>query len=83
MIEPMYGILPGLKHYTRSRREKRHSHYPVLFFTTDLPSKLVYSYFAVALAQAGFPVVMPDAPEQGARFDDETRRLQRFWVTAG
>lgn len=52
----------------------------VLFYHGFTSSKLVYSYFAVALAQAGFRVVMPDAPEHGARFDgDETRRLQRFW----
>jgi len=43
-------------------------------------SKLVYSYFAVALAQAGFRVVMPDAPDHGARFSgDEHARLGQFW----
>ena len=52
----------------------------IVFYHGFTSSKLVYSYFAVALAQAGFRVVMPDAPEHGARFDgDETRRLQRFW----
>lgn len=52
----------------------------IIFYHGFTSSKLVYSYFAVALAQAGFRVVMPDAPEHGARFDgDETRRLQRFW----
>ncbi len=43
-------------------------------------SKLVYSYFAVALAEAGFRVIMPDAPEHGARYQgDEAGRMQRFW----
>lgn len=52
----------------------------IVFYHGFTSSKLVYSYFAVALAQAGFRVVMPDASEHGARFDgDETRRLQRFW----
>lgn len=42
---------------------------PTLFFYHGfLSSKLVYSYFAVALAQVGFRVIMPDADEHGARF---------------
>lgn len=54
---------------------------PTLFFYHGfLSSKLVYSYFAVALAQAGFRVIMPDADEHGARFSgDENRRLEQFW----
>ena len=54
---------------------------PTLFFYHGfLSSKLVYSYFAVALAQAGFRVIMPDADEHGARFTgDENRRLGQFW----
>ena len=40
----------------------------VVFYHGFTSSKLVYSYFAVALAQAGFRVVMPDAPDHGARF---------------
>lgn len=52
----------------------------IIFYHGFTSSKLVYSYFAVALAQAGFRVIMPDAPEHGARFDgDETRRMARFW----
>jgi fermentation-respiration switch protein FrsA (DUF1100 family) len=43
-------------------------------------SSLVYSYFAVALAQAGFRVIMPDAPDHGARFrGDAQDRMHRFW----
>lgn len=54
---------------------------PTLFFYHGfLSSKLVYSYFAVALAQVGFRVIMPDADEHGARFTgDENRRLGQFW----
>ncbi len=52
----------------------------VVFYHGFTSSKLVYSYFAVALAQRGLRVIMPDAPEHGARFDgDEHTRLQRFW----
>lgn len=52
----------------------------VVFYHGFTSSKLVYSYFAVALAQAGFRVVMPDAPDHGARFTgNEAARLGQFW----
>nr|WP_318383271.1 esterase [uncultured Enterobacter sp.] len=52
----------------------------VVFYHGYTSSKLVYSYFAVALAQAGFRVVMPDAPDHGARFGgDADARLTQFW----
>ncbi|SNY68564.1 esterase [Enterobacter sp. CC120223-11] len=52
----------------------------VVFYHGFTSSKLVYSYFAVALAQAGFRVIMPDAPEHGSRFTgDAGARLQHFW----
>ena len=52
----------------------------VVFYHGFTSSKLVYSYFAVALAQAGFRVVMPDAPDHGARFSgNEQARLGQFW----
>jgi fermentation-respiration switch protein FrsA (DUF1100 family) len=52
----------------------------VIFYHGFTSSKLVYSYFAVALAQAGFRVVMPDAPDHGSRFSgDEQTRLGQFW----
>ena len=52
----------------------------MVFYHGFTSSKLVYSYFAVALAQAGFRVVMPDAPDHGARFaGDEEARLGQFW----
>ncbi|EIZ8956773.1 esterase [Cronobacter sakazakii] len=52
----------------------------VMFYHGFTSSKTVYSYFAVALAQAGFRVIMPDAPDHGARFsDDAPRRMTQFW----
>jgi fermentation-respiration switch protein FrsA (DUF1100 family) len=52
----------------------------VVFYHGFTSSKLVYSYFAVALAQAGFRVIMPDAAEHGARFNgDGQGRMARFW----
>ncbi len=45
----------------------------VVFYHGFTSSSLVYSYFAVALAQAGFRVVMPDAPEHGARFGGDSQ----------
>lgn len=52
----------------------------IIFYHGFTSSGLVYSYFAVALAQAGFRVIMPDAAEHGARFNgDGQTRLSRFW----
>lgn len=52
----------------------------IVFYHGFTSSKLVYSYFAVALAEAGFRVIMPDAAEHGARFyGDDAGRMQRFW----
>ena len=52
----------------------------VVFYHGFTSSSLVYSYFAVALARAGFRVIMPDAPEHGERFSgDESGRLLHFW----
>lgn len=52
----------------------------VVFYHGFTSSNTVYSYFAVALAQAGFRVVMPSAPEHGSRFNgDEQERLLHFW----
>lgn len=52
----------------------------IIFYHGFTSSKRVYSYFAVALAEAGFRVIMPDAPEHGARYDGDDRgRMQRFW----
>lgn len=43
----------------------------IVFYHGFTSSKLVYSYFAVALAQAGFRVIMPDAPDHGSRFEGD------------
>lgn len=52
----------------------------VVFYHGFTSSKLVYSYFAVALAQAGMRAIMPDAPRHGARYDgDAQTRLHQFW----
>lgn len=52
----------------------------VIFYHGFSSSKMVYSYFAVALALAGFRVIMPDAAEHGARFNGDAQgRLMRFW----
>ena len=69
-----------MKYYTLSLREKCTPAACCGFYHGFTSSKLVYSYFAVALAQAGFRVVMPDAPDHGARFTgDEQVRLGQFW----
>ncbi len=52
----------------------------VIFWHGYLSSKEVYAWAAVALAQAGFRVIMPDADGHGSRYDgDDARRLTRFW----
>lgn len=60
---------------------KQHTPLPcIVFYHGFTSSSLVYSYFAVALAQAGFRVIMPDAAEHGERFEgNEQARMQRFW----
>lgn len=52
----------------------------IVFYHGFTSSKQVYSYFAVALALAGFRVIMPDALDHGSRFSgDDVARMQRFW----
>lgn len=52
----------------------------VVFYHGFTSSALVYSYIAVALAQAGFRVIMPDAPDHGERFSGNAPdRLLHFW----
>lgn len=46
----------------------------VIFYHGFTSSSLVYSYFAVALAQAGLRVIMPDAPDHGSRFSGDAAR---------
>ncbi|MDF4192158.1 hypothetical protein PV939_12180 [Ligilactobacillus salivarius] len=52
----------------------------VIFYHGFTSSSLVYSYFAVALAQAGLRVIIPAAPDHGSRFSvAAARRLTQFW----
>lgn len=52
----------------------------VVFYHGFTSSNVVYSYFAVALAQAGFRVIMPSAADHGERFTgDSEGRMQHFW----
>lgn len=81
MIELETRQLAGIEILHATPAGKRAVPLPtVLFYHGFGSSKLVYSYFAVALAQAGFRVVMPDARDHGARFNgDEQARLGQFW----
>ncbi|URQ60407.1 esterase [Pantoea alhagi] len=52
----------------------------VIFWHGYLSSKEVYAWAAVALAQAGFRVIMPDADQHGARYGGNSAyRLAHFW----
>lgn len=81
MIELETRQLAGIEILHATPAGKRAVPLPtVLFYHGFGSSKLVYSYFAVALAQAGFRVVMPDARDHGARFNgDGQARLGQFW----
>lgn len=81
MIELETRQLAGIEILHATPAGKRAVPLPtVLFYHGFGSSKLVYSYFAVALAQAGFRVVMPDACDHGARFNgDEQARMGQFW----
>ncbi|ALB64173.1 YjfP protein [Cronobacter condimenti 1330] len=66
--------------YAAPADAENHALPTVLFYHGFTSSKTVYSYFAVALAQAGFRVIMPDAPDHGARFSgDAAHRMTQFW----
>ena len=49
-----------------------------IFYHGFTSSSLVYSYFAVALAQAGLRVIMPDAPDHGSRFSTKYAGIHYF-----
>ncbi|MFS2224329.1 esterase [Pantoea sp. B65] len=52
----------------------------IVFYHGFTSSKEVYSWFAVALAQAGFRVLLPDAAQHGSRYNgDAQQRLGHFW----
>ena len=81
MIEMYTEQLGGIEVLHAVPAGKKESKLPVVFFYHGFTSsKLVYSYFAVALAQAGMRVMMPDAEQHGSRFNgDDTARLYQFW----
>lgn len=81
MIELSTDTFAGIDclHATPSGQQKQPLP-TVIFYHGFTSSKEVYAYFAVALAQAGFRVVMPDACQHGARYDgDAQARLGHFW----
>ncbi|MBV7406008.1 esterase [Enterobacter sp. ENT03] len=81
MIELETRHLAGIEILHATPAGQREQPLPtVVFYHGFSSSKLVYSYFAVALAQAGMRVVMPDARDHGARFNgDAIARLGQFW----
>jgi len=81
MIEMYTEQLGGIEVLHAVPAGKKESKLPVVFFYHGFTSsKLVYSYFAVALAQAGMRVIMPDAEQHGSRFNgDDAARLYQFW----
>jgi len=81
MIELTTDTLAGIECLHAAPAGQRHQPLPtVLFYHGFTSSKEIYAYFAVALAQAGFRAVMPDAELHGARYyGDAETRLDRFW----
>jgi len=81
MIELEMRKLAGSEVLHAFPRGKADSALPcIVFYHGFTSSKQVYSYFAVALALAGFRVIMPDALDHGSRFSgDNAARMQRFW----
>lgn len=81
MIELTTETLAGIECLHAAPAGQRHARLPtVLFYHGFTSSKEVYAYFAVALAQAGFRAVMPDADMHGARYNgDAESRMSHFW----
>jgi len=81
MIELATENLAGIECIHAAPTGQRQARLPtVLFYHGFTSSKEVYSYFAVALAQAGFRVIMPDADMHGARYNGDTEmRNTHFW----
>lgn len=81
MIELATENLAGIECIHAAPAGQRQARLPtILFYHGFTSSKEVYSYFAVALAQAGFRVVMPDADMHGARYNGDTEaRMTHFW----
>lgn len=81
MIELNTENLAGIEVLHAAPAGRRSAPLPtVLLYHGFTSSKEVYAYLAVALAQAGFRAVMPDADMHGARDSgDDALRLTRFW----
>jgi uncharacterized protein len=81
MIELATENLAGIECIHAAPAGHRQARLPtILFYHGFTSSKEVYSYFAVALAQAGFRVVMPDADMHGSRYNGDTEmRMTHFW----
>jgi fermentation-respiration switch protein FrsA (DUF1100 family) len=81
VIELTTETLAGIECIHAAPAGQRQTPLPaILFYHGFTSSKEVYSYFAVALAQAGFRVIMPDAEMHGARYQgDSALRMTRFW----
>jgi len=81
MIELNTERLAGIEVLHAAPAGQRHAPLPtVLLYHGFTSSKEVYAYLAVALAQAGFRAVMPDADLHGARDNgNDALRLSRFW----
>ena len=81
MIELTTETVAGIECLHAAPAGQRHARLPtVLFYHGFTSSKEVYAYFAVALAQAGFRAVMPDADMHGARYNGDAKsRLSHFW----
>lgn len=81
MIELATERLAGIECIHAAPAGQRQARLPtLLFYHGFTSSKEVYSYFAVALALAGFRVIMPDADMHGARYNgDSDQRMTHFW----
>ena len=81
MIEVSTEFFAGIECLHAAPAGKRARPLPtVIFWHGFASSKEVYSYFGVALALAGFRVILPDADMHGARYNgDSELRLTRFW----
>lgn len=81
MIELNTETFAGIECLHAAPAGKREQPLPtVLFYHGFTSSKEVYAYFAVALAQAGFRAILPDADQHGSRYNGDTEhRLSHFW----
>ncbi|MCX8958265.1 esterase [Erwinia psidii] len=81
MIEINMETFAGIECLHASPVGQRHHPLPtILFFHGFTSSKEVYSWSSVALAMAGFRVILPDADLHGARHNgNDEQRLGHFW----